>query len=295
MQRWAVPFFFITSGFLFEDHCCNSAHPSLLAKESIHKYFRLYTFWTVIYLPLTIYSYVTNKYSFGKCLWYFIRGYCLVGEHTYSWILWYLLALIYCYIILYVVLKKNFSLKKLLILSLAALVFGGYIDSFVKRDLSSFQFLETIQYLIKSTVSSGRILKGIGYFPWGILAYRFFQKKNGQPSFLVNIALILVGLTGNCIGYIFGDGLLINLSVLIAVFALFIIVANMNVTCDRLCAISRRQSMDCYFVHLYIYVLMCLLIRGEMVQGFSVFIITVMLTVSGSFLFDPGLHRLIKN
>lgn len=105
--RIAVPLFFIINGYYFY----NISSLSSLKKWS-KRIFLLYIMWTIIYLPIMIYS-----LSFSQILVYLFSGY---------FILWYLVAMLMAGILLYVL--KKFSDKFLILLSFLFLFFGYLIQ-----------------------------------------------------------------------------------------------------------------------------------------------------------------------
>lgn len=87
----AVPYFFICSGFFLfrNDERADTNHRMIQYVKSI---ISMYVIWTFIYLPFTIYSYYADELNFRQGILAFIRGFLFIGEHSYSWPLWYLLA-----------------------------------------------------------------------------------------------------------------------------------------------------------------------------------------------------------
>ena len=76
-------------------------------RNTIIKLLRLYLIWTLLYLPLTIFGNVL----LGKNLLHgslsFIRGTLFVGENYYSWPLWYLLASIVGFTLVFICLHRG--------------------------------------------------------------------------------------------------------------------------------------------------------------------------------------------
>ena len=115
----AVPFFFIVSSyFLFiKVNEFNENKSKEIIISYIKKMVKLYIIWNIIFLPMAIYEYNKEGYSLIKSVMFYIRGFFLVGEHYYSWPLWYLLSTIYSAIFLLVLKKKNIKEKNILIVS----------------------------------------------------------------------------------------------------------------------------------------------------------------------------------
>lgn len=95
--RLAVPFFFMTSGYLLGSkyQADPSAGRNRLLGRSAVRNLRLYLLWSLIYLPAAVVGYVMDGKSLTSAAVSYAANLVLVGEHFYSWPLWYLLALIY--------------------------------------------------------------------------------------------------------------------------------------------------------------------------------------------------------
>src|SRR5574344_1943497 len=99
----AVPFFFISKGFLLEKKINSGGNNREVLKSSIIKYIKLYLIWSLVYFPLALIPYFTNDYSIFKSVALYIRGFVFLGENFNSWILWYILSVIYLLSIIYIV------------------------------------------------------------------------------------------------------------------------------------------------------------------------------------------------
>ena len=93
----AVPFFFVTSAYLLFSKM-NIPFAFSKNKDSIKRYIfkilRLYIVWNIIYIPISIFWYLDSDKSLIFSIAHYIRGFFFIGEHFYSWILWYLLSTI---------------------------------------------------------------------------------------------------------------------------------------------------------------------------------------------------------
>ena len=85
----AVPFFIITSGYLYVRNYGMSTNQ--LSKISL-KYFKLYVLWILVYLPLVIFEYIQYDGSIYLRSLTFVRKLLFTGSNPYSYHLWYLLA-----------------------------------------------------------------------------------------------------------------------------------------------------------------------------------------------------------
>lgn len=126
----AVPFFFITSAFL----CFRALQPGdfrdrgsaacARVRGTVAKLLRLYLIWTAIYLPVSVYGFVLSGYSFAKGFAVFLRGVVLVGENFCSWPLWYLLASVVAFCIVYCFLRLGVRPRLVFLVSLLFALLG---------------------------------------------------------------------------------------------------------------------------------------------------------------------------
>ena len=111
VSNYAVPFFYACTGyFLVVKQPEKSLHTKLMYR--IRKIVEIYIIWSAVYLPLTVYGWITegNKSLVYACLC--ILNYILVGDNFYSWTLWYLNGLIFA-LILIDFLSKRISVWKI--------------------------------------------------------------------------------------------------------------------------------------------------------------------------------------
>lgn len=148
----AVPIFFVYSGYLF------AYKNKMDKKDKLIKYskhiVKLYILWSLIYLPICIQIYFENGWSIQECLHNYSEGFFKLGQHPYSWQLWYLWSLIFISIVLYIFeLLKLGDKVEILICFILFLLFSG-------KSTSSEVYVNRIMY--------GNCA-GIGYFAAGML------------------------------------------------------------------------------------------------------------------------------
>lgn len=108
--NWAVPIFFVLSGFflwgkiLKEDVADSKA---AVIVQWLRKTARLYLLWTFLYLPFTIYGFALEGMPFIKAVFIWIRNVLLVGENYLSWPLWYLLGMLWAGVIIWIAVKAK--------------------------------------------------------------------------------------------------------------------------------------------------------------------------------------------
>lgn len=99
----AVPFFFITSGYLL-GHKLNVNSQlndaSTILKNRSLKLFRLYGLWLLIYIPVAAIFYYTQHISIINAIKNYTISVILNGESPYSWPLWFIYSMaISCFIL----------------------------------------------------------------------------------------------------------------------------------------------------------------------------------------------------
>ncbi len=119
----AVPFFFIVSGFLLFRKLTNSKEEDLLTIRSwTLRVFKMYLIWSAVYLPFAVYGFWQDGLDLKSSVILYLRNFLLVGENYLSWPLWYLLGMVWCGIIFYVLRGLNVPVWVMLILGLALAV-----------------------------------------------------------------------------------------------------------------------------------------------------------------------------
>ena len=133
----AVPFFFLSSGFLlakkFIEPFENEENENLLIGY-LRRILKLYITWTAIYLPLAVYHFIYEGIHPIKAILLYIRGLIFVGEQYNSWPLWYLLSTIYAILLVYSLYKKKVKLRSIVVLGTSILAVSIGIDYFVELD-----------------------------------------------------------------------------------------------------------------------------------------------------------------
>lgn len=105
---YAVPFFFLCSGyFLFHKIRweADTEHNIVVVNMYIKTTFKLYSIWSLIYLPFAIFDYVTRELTPVRAIVSYFRNFIFVGEHYFSWPLWYLLSYLWALLLLDICIK----------------------------------------------------------------------------------------------------------------------------------------------------------------------------------------------
>lgn len=107
----AVPFFFIASGFLcfrglaLSDFRDGGSPASARVRGTMRKQLTLYATWTALLLPLALLGAHLRGWGAAATVLHIARGALLVGENDFTWPLWYLLASVVAFALVYVLLR----------------------------------------------------------------------------------------------------------------------------------------------------------------------------------------------
>ena len=118
IARMAVPLFFCISGYFFFSKIDRETLPEKMLWKYEKRNFGLYVVWTIIYLPLIIQDFMTEKYtntSFVMKLAIFVRRFLFIGSWTP---LWFFIGTCVAVALVYILLKLKFSPNAILAISL---------------------------------------------------------------------------------------------------------------------------------------------------------------------------------
>lgn len=94
-------------------------------RSTISKFVWLYFAWFLVYIPIDCLGYWLDGVSLIKAMVLEARGFFLLGEGRLSWPLWYLLASVVGFILVYTMLRKGMSSRNILGISFLFLL-GGF-------------------------------------------------------------------------------------------------------------------------------------------------------------------------
>ncbi len=264
--RMAVPFFFLSSGYLLAVKLEYPYHGDD-AQKRIWTYFRrilgMYVLWTFLYLPWTIQEYIGGELSIVDATISFLRGFFIFGEHSISWMLWYLLSTIYALLIIALLLKKRTTPKIIWILGVVLLLVGIGIDN-----------LET----------KGRLFQGVFYlFSGMLLAHKPLPLK-------LNGVLFLGGFLANCV---ISNGIASQFLVLASSIGLFGLTLVVPLKNSPIYPILRSTSTGLYFLHMWIWTLYNKLTVNADIWGMDCFVVAVIGCIVLSLLYI-GVRKLLS-
>lgn len=261
----AVPFFFLTTGFLLSERMSfsNKASDISILGHYIGKILKMYFIWMVLYTPLTIYHVFDKNISLKKAMSTYLQGIIFTGEQYNAWPLWYLLSTVYTLCIVILLLKLNASKNSFLIVSIIFSVISIGI-SWIAGIESSKYSVEIVQNIIAHTVYNGRIFRGMIFIPIGMC---FNFKK---ISYNMNILIMISSFFLNCIlkNYFLRSYLLILTTV-----SFFGIILNWKLLDHPVYHKLRKMSTIMYLIHMYIWSIYYKVLYGEKTYGLDSFII----------------------
>lgn len=179
----AVPYFFVCSGYF------------VFRKDKVGKFFfvnlkryiRMYIVWTIVYFPFTMYSFYADKLTFKQSILSFLRGFLFVGEHAYSWPLWYLLALIIGCMIVFILIKSELNISVIVLIAFIMNHIGKLLE-YIHIHGIEFECIENIVNLYFHLFLNTR--NGL-FFGFLYIAIGAFIAKGGQiKSLRVNVLLL---------------------------------------------------------------------------------------------------------
>lgn len=270
---FAVPFFFITTGFLLFIKMKGNYYDKdniLRIKKYIKKTVRLYLIWTIVYMPLTIYGYIVDGKSISYNILEFIRGLFFIGEHFYSWPLWYLLSIIVSLSIIYIFLKLNMSEKNIIIISIVVF-FGANLMTYLTSITGQLSgILLIIVKLFEGVFGTGRLFTGLAYISIGM----YIAKRDIDVKKHLIILMVFLGFAGNCLL----PDVIKEFALLIAVSSLFLLALFTSLKDSKYFYNLRKTSSVMYFTHMIFFFLYSYIVRDIGYYGVDAFIATVLST-----------------
>ena len=270
----AVPFFFMASAYLLF-YKMNSSYGESnnikLIKNYIVKIIKLYLIWNILYFPLAIYDYVQSGTGVLKSIALYIRGFFLVGEHFYSWPLWYLLSTIYSMIIIRILLKKKCKEWHILIASIVVFIMAQIMTYIVNNQTNLNGIVYILAKIIKLSIGNGRILTGFCYISIGMCIAKYRTNMDWKISLCASIAAFIISVYYSNF-----------ISTLLLYFLFFLLALSIKLKDRKIYYYLRKSSTVMYFTHMiFFFVWSIKLGRGK--EGLMGFVFTLVCTLILSF------------
>lgn len=249
----AVPFFFIASAFLCfkglsaADFATSDSRGSVRVRKTTGKLLRLYLTWTVLYLPVTVYGHFLKDESLLYGIASILRGTLLVGKNFCSGPLWYLLASVVAFALVYLCLRKGVTVRRLLIISAGFLLAGALLTVLRNWDgAPPFVALPVKAYFVVFGGVKNGLFKGFFYVAFGA-AMGMNHERICKMPITYPVALLVIGVFG-CIFIINDDNLPFCAC---ASIALFLLSVRYNGNDLKPHVAARNASTIIYLVHMF--------------------------------------------
>ena len=185
-----VPFFFLSSGYMLFSACrdMDDQVQRQYIKTYICRILRQYCLWSLIYLPISVFGYLSNGASLFGMAVAFMRNLLLVGQNFCSWQLWYLLSALWGSIfllLLYRYIKKDLVA---LILAVVAFAVAQIIDGILSVTVAAGSVIALLQKAIGVTIGQGRIFLGFAYLSVG----KVLASRSHYPKIYLSLPLTVV-------------------------------------------------------------------------------------------------------
>lgn len=266
--RLAVPFFFLASGYLLAvkmDVPYGSEGDLLRINRHLRSMARMYLTWTAIYAPLAIYRFAVTETRPMDAIILYLKGFFFIGAQDYSWHLWYLLSTVIALWVIGFALKRKKGFWTLLCISLVAGVFLVGISELVNAPGVLPKPLAAGRNLINRTIVNGALFSGLVYIPVGMLLAH--QKV---PKYIYWLGF----LGGFLLQYWTGNTAPGKYFLFVTAISFFGIVEGIRLPDRPIFRKLRAMSAAVYLTHMYVWVLSCLILYGEVRVGPEVFGVT---------------------
>lgn len=277
--RMAVPFFFITSGFLLGNKMeipSTGEENKHIIKKYLFKIIKMYLIWTAIYFPLAVYHFISADKKPILAVLLYIRKFIFVGEQYNSWHLWYLLSTIYALLFILILMKRKLSIKSILRVGGVLFIISILITYLTEYEGALPAPVHVIQKLFQWSIGEGRILTGAFYIPLGI----YFSKKK-LPGWAAWIMMI-GGYFANVIVY---SSSMSTFWVAVSAIGFFEIVKEINLPDSDIYQTVRKMSTVIYFIHMYVWSFYYKFVYGEKTYGLDSFAVTTCICVVIAFIY----------
>lgn len=275
----AVPFFFISTGFLLAQKMsfpfAESDIPVI--KKQLLRILKMYLLWMAIYTPLAIYHNISEGISFSISCKIYVRGLFLMGEQYNSWPLWYLLSTVYSLLIIMFLIKKKVSLKGMLVVCLLFALLSFGLDWFTSTELPLSGLLLKAQGVIQSMIVNGRIFTGMIYIPLGMY---FAHNTMSVPRYVIMLA---VGFVLKCF---VTNAFIASWLLIVTMVGFWGIIENIKLRDNKIYGSLRSMSTTIYLIHMYIWTFYYFIVYGQKTYGLDSFLVTsiVAFTISMAYL-----------
>ena len=264
----AVPFFFLSSGYLIGRKIQNTKEfDDILVERQQRKIIKYYVIWTIVYLPLTILGFCKAGDGFVKSLVQFIRNVFFQGENYYSWPLWYLLSAIYGLTILKLLVESKKETKKFNFYSIAILcfcVFMHFATDYLVNLNTTNNIVMTVSLILEKTIGKGRLFSGVYYILLGNMI--------AKNEYHIDRIYLLAIFTASYLTVAFTSFFPIKV---IMCITFFLLVISFKATGNGI--YFRRTSTIMYYTHMIVFFVLNIIANNEM-YGWIGFVVCCVVT-----------------
>lgn len=256
--RVAVPFFFMSSGFLLFGNPEARSPLSPPVKKYVKRILFMYLMWSAVYFPFTV---LEMSFSGGadKALGIFL-GYIknMIFSAGYGF-LWYLPATAVAVLLMSFFLSKKVNTAGITALA-SVLYFIGLLgqDLFVLiRPLSEYEGFWTVLskfYGVIGTTRNG-VFEGFLFVAAGTLLARRKKKHEAKKSFVLFCLSLLLLTAESALASLFDTRLEYDMYIMLVPCAYFLFetALGIGVKCPKLCRLFRSYSSAIYFTHMLVF------------------------------------------
>ena len=291
----AVPFFFLSSGYLVFEKILDL--PKEIQKHRIKVYIKkilqLYITWNILYLPITMYDYILNGKSIIRNLFAFVKGLVFVGCHWNSWPLWYLLSVFYSFVLIYFCMyKKNFSKKIIIIIAGIIYLIANQFTILIEQGNNINRSLQKVTMLMANIFENGRIFTGLFYIVAGLFIAYY---RSDILKSIYNKIFILILFCLSLYGKIVLEGLQERMALAVLAVNFFILSICLNIPNSKCWSLCRKLSTKIFLLHMMVYSIFdIVVIKNRYAVGSVCFIVTALVTVLVSIVWNYLEIRITK-
>lgn len=276
LARIAVPFFFISSGFLFFRKIDKDSFSMAKAFKHVLKLIRLYIIWTLIYGYFIIEDMKYRGQGMVRSILMFVKNFVLTGSYLH---LWYLPAVIFAISLILILLYKKCPVEKIVIFAAIFYFMGLFAQSYfgLIAPLRKIEWLWTILRLTGKIINTTRDGLFEGFFFVGIgmlIAYKpiCMKFRSALIGFFISMILLFAEtITVRYLGWNREQDMYVML--VPSTFFLFYFVSHLELKEREVYINLRFMSNLIYYVHLLIRDIILILF------GLNNFILTVIVII----------------
>lgn len=272
LVKLAVPFFFLASGYLLSvkmGYPCGSKKDLIRLKKQLFKIIKMYLIWTLIYLPLAIYHFISNGTSLKWSVWLYIRGFVFIGEQYNSWPLWYLLSTIYALIVIGIALRLKKNSVVLIAISIIASIITIGFTTLANYGGDLILVMRFLRNIIRFVFQNGRLFYGMVYIPIGmLLAHKRIPNAINWGGLILSFVL----------NYFIDNSIISSYLSIITAISLFGIIERIELKNRPIYSKLRNMSTLMYLIHMYIYSFYYKIVYGKITYGVDSFLVTAVIS-----------------